>query len=138
MNRSLSCAAIEVERDSVDLKHLPDLADRLRWLREDQALDAPEVLVVSGSWVWSNFSSAVDVLTRRPAKELDTVIVPRHRPGKWLSLLRTPAEIEAVAGEFRSFEWGADHYGVPGFTVFRTSLHAGKWAEAAAPGPGSC
>src|SRR5579872_3876177 len=125
MQRSLSCAALEVERTGVDMRHLPDIADAVRWLAPEEAAVAPEVLVVSGVWVWSNVKAAIEVFTRRPATELHTIIVPRHRPGNWLPLLRTPVDIEAVAAEFRSFEWGAEHYGVPGFTVFQTSLHAG-------------
>jgi hypothetical protein len=43
--------------------------------------------------------------------------------------------VDISAAEFRSFEWGNHHYPIPGFTVIKTSLHAGKWAEA--PGIGT-
>src|SRR5262249_42442756 len=38
-------------------------------------------------------------------------------------------------GEFKSFEWGSHHVAIPGFTVIKTALHAGKWGEA--PGVGT-
>ncbi len=51
------------------------------------------------------------------------------------TILGAPSAVEIAAAEFKSFEWGDHHYQVPGFTIIKTALHAGKWGEA--PGVGT-
>lgn len=131
---SLACAALDIHRDTADLRMLPQLAGAVEWLPASAAIPAEGILVVPGIWLTDNHGIAAQIIRDRCAAGRHTLVVPRFRAGGLQSVLGSPSSVEMLAAEFRSFEWGDHHYPVPGFTIIKTALHAGKWAEA--PGVG--
>jgi len=134
MSSAPDCTALQAERKSPDLRILSDVAGDVAWVADDAA-DNPRVpLVLSGEWAARNPNRAAQLFAARSSAGGHTIIVPRFRPGDWTKMLAAPTKVEVVASEFRSFEWQIAHHAVPGFVVFRTSLHAAKWGHA--PGLG--
>jgi hypothetical protein len=135
MNTIPSCVAPKTDRQNADLKLLPQLAGTVDWISEESMAEAPVPLVITGEWAVSNPERAAQVFANRSSHGLHTIVVPKFRPSLWTKILAAPTKVEVVGGEFRSFEWQAVHHAVPGFVVFRSSLHAAKWGEA--PGLGT-
>jgi len=131
----LTCIALDSERDSPDLRLLSDLADVVQWVQLSEAAKTRAALLMSGLWATESATQAKPLLSERCATGLLTVIVPRFRTCDFTTVLSAPSPVRVVPAEFKSFEWGAQHYAIPGFTVIRTSLHAGKLGEA--PGVGT-
>lgn len=125
-----TCVAPKADRQNSDLKLLPQLAGGVDWISEESMAAAPAPLVVTGEWAVSDPARAAQVFASRSSHGLHTIVVPKFRPSLWTKILAAPTRVEALAGEFRSFEWQAIHHAVPGFAVFRSSLHAAKWGEA--------
>ncbi len=135
MSDSHNCIGLEAHRSSSDLRMLPQLVDSVEWVSLAEAATASAVLVLPGLWVADSPKPATEIIRARCSAGRHTVVVPRFRAGVLTGILGAPSAVEIAPGEFRSFEWGSHHYAVPGFTVIKTSLHAGKWGEA--PGVGT-
>ena len=134
MDLTLACAALKTERDNPDLRVLAQVAGDVEWIEETAMATTARMLVVTGQWAIRS-KGAGNLFTTRSSAAKHTLVVPKFRPGDWANILKTPTKVEAVQGEFHSFDWGSRHHAVPGFIAFRTALHAAKWA--AAPGVGT-
>jgi hypothetical protein len=134
MPDSLACVALDIHRNTADLGMLPQLAGAVEWVPVSAAIPAEGMLVVPGIWLADNQGIAAQMIRDRCAAGRHTLVVPRFRAGGLQAVLGSPSSVDMSAAEFRSFEWGDHHYPIPGFTIIKTSLHAGKWAEA--PGVG--
>jgi hypothetical protein len=135
MSTTPSCAALTTDRKNPDLNLLPQVVGAVDWISEESASQAQFPLVITGEWVVSHVERATQIFATRSSRGLHTIVVPKFKPSLWTKILAAPTKVEAVAGEFRSFEWQAVHHAVPGFVVFHSSLHAAKWGEA--PGLGT-
>lgn len=129
------CIGLDVHKNSPDLMMLPQFVSNIQWASASEAVSAVPALVVPGIWLADAPSQAADLLRDRASAGRDTIVVPRFRAGSLTSVLGSPSAVEITAAEFKSFEWGDHHYQVPGFTVIKSALHAGKWGEA--PGVGT-
>jgi len=132
---SPTCIGLDIHQNAADLKVLPQLVGTAQWIPLSDAIAARPMLVLPGLWVADSPRQATELLRGRSAAGLHTVIVPRFRAGALTNILGSPSSVELAAAEFRSFEWGGEHYAIPGFTIIKTALHAGKWGEA--PGVGT-
>jgi hypothetical protein len=130
-----TCIGLDVHKTSPDLAMLPQFVSNIQWVSAPDAISAAPVLVVPGIWLADTPGQAADLLRGRVSAGRNTIVVPRFRAGSLASILGAPSAVEIAAAEFKSFEWGDHHYQVPGFTVIKTALHAGKWGEA--PGVGT-
>jgi hypothetical protein len=128
-----ACIALQTEKRNIDLVNLERIATT-RWISEDEAGTVRSALLISGQWAAANVTAATELFENRSRAGLVTIVVPKYRPGDWTRMMRAPTDVHIVASEFSSFEWGPNHYSIPGFVVFRTALHAAKWAEAAGVG----
>ena len=135
MPASPICVGLDQHQNAADLKVLPQLAGTLQWIPLQDAMAAKAVLVLPGLWLADSPRQATELLRSRSSAGLHTVVVPRFRAGALTSILGSPSSVDITAAEFRSFEWGGEHYAIPGFTVVKTALHVGKWGEA--PGVGT-
>jgi hypothetical protein len=128
------CLGLDLHRSAADLQMLPQLVDTLRWVSPPESIASEGILFLPGLWLADAPRQAADVIRGRCSAGRHTIVVPRFRAGALTAVLGSPSSVEMSAAEFKSFEWGDQHYKIPGFTVIRTSLHAGKWGEA--PGVG--
>jgi hypothetical protein len=129
------CVGLEMHRSSVDLQMLPHLVDDMQWVPLTAAPSAQASLVLPGLWMADSPRQASELLRERCSAGLHTIVVPRFRAGALTAILGCPSSVEILPAEFKSFEWGSHHAAIPGFTVIKTALHAGKWGEA--PGVGT-
>lgn len=135
MSDSLICVGLEIHRSSADLQMLPHLVDDVQWVPLTAAAGARAALVVPGLWLADCPRPATELLRERCTAGFHTIVVPRFRAGVVTAILGCPSAVEILPGEFKSFEWGSYRAAIPGFTVIKTALHAGKWGEA--PGVGT-
>jgi hypothetical protein len=135
MSTTPSCVALTTDRKNPDLNMLPDVVGAVDWIPEESASQAQVPLVITGDWAVNHAERAAQLFASRSSRGIHTIVVPKFKPSPWTKMLAAPTKVEAVAGEFRSFEWQAVHHAVPGFVVFRSSLHAAKWGES--PGLGT-
>jgi hypothetical protein len=135
MTGSPVCFGLDIHSSAADLRMLPQMLGTTQWVPISAAANAEGVLVVPGLWLADDPRQAADVIRDRSSAGRHTLVVPRFRAGALRTVLGSPSAVDIAAAEFKSFEWGDQHYPIPGFTVIRTSLHAGKWGEA--PGVGT-
>jgi len=133
MDEPQACVALQTEKRNIDLANLERIA-ATHWISEDEAGAARTALLISGQWAAANATAATELFEIRSRAGFVTIVVPKYRPGDWTRMMRAPTDVHVLASEFSSFEWGPNHYSIPGFVVFRTALHAAKWAEAAGAG----
>lgn len=135
MSASRICVGLEIHQSSADLQMVPHLVDDVQWVPLSAAAGAQAPLVLPGLWMADSPRQATDLLRERCSAGFHTIVVPRFRAGALTTILGCPSAVEILPGEFKSFEWGSHHVPIPGFTVIKTALHAGKWGEA--PGVGT-
>jgi hypothetical protein len=135
MPESPACVGLDIHNNAADLRMLPQLVDTVQWVPASDSIAPEAVLVVPGMWLADDPGLAARVIQDRCSAGRHTIVVPRFRAGALKGVLGSPSSVDISAAEFKSFEWGDHHYPIPGFTVIRTSLHAGKWGEA--PGVGT-
>ena len=132
MNR---IAALETQKTLRDLAGLSRLCDDVAWLDlETLATATPPVFIV-GVWLMDEPDAAKQLIARRSASGLSTVVVPRFKSGDLRGVLNTPTSLRVKAGEFDSFSWGGgETIAVSGQTVFETTLHASQYGSVAGLG----
>jgi len=128
-------AAMEIQKSLRDLAGLPRLCDDVTWLDLEALATASEPAFLVGIWLTDEPAPAKQLIARRSAAGLATVVVPRFKAGDLRAVLKTPTSVRVKTGEYDSFSWdGGEPIAVPGQTVLETTLHASKCGSVAGLG----
>ena len=111
-----------------EITSLERLGQDLRWVDESAAADAEEPLVLTGALAVSKAKELRRIVRGRMQAGLGTLVLPRFRPCNLADVLAAPSDIEVLPLETEKLTWDDNEYRVPGSVVFRTKLHANKWA----------
>lgn len=126
----IGCVALESQKALRDLAQLPRLVDDLAWVGETDLVGDPRPAVLVGLWL-NESVEAVTILKHRSGAGAMTILVPRFKAGDLASVLGAPTPVRVQQYEFQHLTWDDQRiFGVPGFTLIRTSLHAGHWGYA--------
>lgn len=126
----MAIAALEKQREVREIAGLERLGRPVHWLDAKAATQSPLPLVVTGSLAVEIPSMLRPVLIERMRAGRHSLLVPRFRPGDLAPVLDAPATIEVLTGETSELTWQGGTFRVPGSVLFRTKLHAGRWAVA--------
>jgi hypothetical protein len=124
----MAIAALETQREVREIAGLERLGRPVHWLEPKAATQSPLPLVVTGSLAVEIPAMLRPVLIERMRAGRHSLLVPRFRPGDLAPVLDAPATIEVLTGETSELTWQGGTFRVPGSVLFRTKLHAGRWA----------
>jgi hypothetical protein len=124
----MAIAALESQREVREIAGLERLGWAVRWLDRDAAIATSLPFVVTGALAVEAPELLRSVLIERMRAGRHSLLVPRFRPGDLASVLDAPAAVEVLTGETTELTWQGEAFRVPGSVLFRTKLHANRWA----------
>lgn len=118
-----------------DLVQLTILADEVLWLDPEDLSKSTDTVVISGIWL-TEYAGARAFLKLRSEAGLSTLVVPRFAAGDLAHVIGSPSAFEIKAADFDTLVWkDGTEYKVSGVSFFKTSMHAGRLANAKILGP---
>lgn len=124
----MAIVALEIQREVREIAGLERLGRPVHWLDTNAAAQSPLPLVVTGALAMEASTLLRAVLIERMRAGRHSLLVPRFRPGDLAPVLDAPAAIEVLTGETATLTWQGDAFRVPASVLFRTKLHAGRYA----------
>jgi hypothetical protein len=124
----MAIAALESQREVREIAGLERLGWAVRWLDRDAVVATSLPFVVTGGMAVEAPALLRSVLIERMRGGRHSLLVPRFRPGDLAPVLDAPAAVEVLTGETVELTWRNEAFRVPGSVLFRTKLHAGRWA----------
>jgi hypothetical protein len=124
----MAVAALETQREAREIAGLERLGHAVEWVNPDAAVATPLPLVATGALALDAPALLKPVLLARMRLGRHSLLLPRFRPGDLAHVLNAPSTIEVLASETAELTWQGDAYRVPGSVLFRTKLHAKRWA----------
>jgi hypothetical protein len=124
----MAVAAFETQREAREIAGVERLGHAVEWVNPDLAVATPLPLVATGALALDAPGLLKPVLLARMRLGRHSLLLPRFRPGDLAQVLNAPSMIEVLASETMELTWQGDPYRVPGSVLFRTKLHAKRWA----------
>lgn len=128
-------SALKSQKHLRDLAQLTSLADEVLWFDPEDLSKSTDTVVISGIWL-AEYAGAQAFLKSRSEAGLSTLVVPRFAAGDLAHVIGSPSAFEIKAADFDTLVWGdGTEYEVSGVSFFKTSMHAGRLANAKSLGP---
>jgi hypothetical protein len=124
----MAVAALETQREAREIAGLERLGHAVEWVNPEAAVATPLPLVATGALALDAPGLLKPVLLARMRLGRHSLLLPRFRPGDLANVLNAPSAIEVLTSETAELTWQGDAYRVPGSVLFRTNLHANRWA----------
>jgi hypothetical protein len=124
----MAIAALESQREVREIAGLERSGWDVRWLEPEAVIASYLPFVVTGSLAVQSPALLRSVLIERMRAGRHSLLVPRFRPGDLAPVLDAPAAVEVLTGETTELTLQGEGFRVPGSVLFRTKLHAGRWA----------